>query len=85
MGKLGHRDAVHDGLLVNTVDDITGTFTTGTVYTAVTPCNANSAASTCPAPGYAANSLGTIDLTTGKVGSVATDLAVNAKGLIFVP
>ena len=69
----------------NTVDAITGTFTPGTVFTAVTPCNANSAPSTCPAPGYAANSLGTIDLTTGKVGSVATDLAVNAKGLIFVP
>ena len=69
----------------NTVDAITGTFTPGTVFTAVTPCNANSAPSTCPAPGYAANSLGTIDLTTGKVGSVATDSGVNAKGLIFVP
>jgi hypothetical protein len=69
----------------NTVDAITGTFTPGTVYTAVTPCNANSAPSTCPAPGYPANSLGTIDLTTGKVGAVGTDSGVNAKGLIFVP
>jgi hypothetical protein len=69
----------------NTVDAITGTFTPGTVFTAVTPCNANSAPSTCPAPGYAANSLGTIDLTTGKVGAVATSGGVNAKGLIFVP
>jgi hypothetical protein len=69
----------------NTVDAITGTFTPGTVFTAVTPCNANSAPSTCPAPGYAANSLGTIDLTTGKVGAVATNGGVNAKGLIFVP
>ena len=69
----------------NTVDAITGTFTPGTVFTAVTPCNANSAPTTCPGPGYAANSLGTIDLTTGKVGSVATTLGVNAKGLIFVP
>jgi hypothetical protein len=69
----------------NTVDAITGTFTPGTVYTAVTPCNANSAPSTCPAPGYAANSLGTIDLTTGHVGSVATNGIVMAKGLIFVP
>jgi hypothetical protein len=69
----------------NTVDAITGTFTPGTVFTAVTPCNANSAPSTCPAPGFAANSLGTIDLTTGKVGSVTTNGGVNAKGLIFVP
>jgi hypothetical protein len=51
----------------------------------VTPCNANSAPSTCPAPGYAANSLGTIDLTSGKVGTVATDGLVMPKGLIFVP
>ena len=34
----------------NTVDAIMGTFTPGTVFTAVTPCNANSAPSTCPAP-----------------------------------
>jgi hypothetical protein len=69
----------------NTIDAITGTFTPGTAYTAVTPCNANSAPSTCPAPGYPANSLGTIDLTTGKVGTVATDGLVMPKGMIFVP
>jgi hypothetical protein len=68
----------------NTVDAITGTFTPGTLYTAVTPCNANSAPSTCPAPGYPANSLGTIDLTTGKIGAVTTDGGVMPKGLIFV-
>ena len=54
----------------NTVDAITGPFKPGTVYTAVTPCNANSAPSTCPAPGYPANSLGTIDLTTGAIGNI---------------
>jgi len=69
----------------NTVDAITGTFTPGTAYTAVTPCNANSAPSTCPAPGYPANTLGTIDLTTGKVGTVATNGLVTPKGMIFVP
>jgi hypothetical protein len=69
----------------NTVDAITGTFTPGTAYTAVTPCNANSAPSTCPAPGYAANSLGTIDLTTGKIGTVANVGLVTPKGMIFVP
>jgi hypothetical protein len=69
----------------NTVDTITGTFTPGTLYTAVTPCNLNSAPSTCPAPGYPANSLGTIDLTTGKIGAVTTNGGVMPKGLIFVP
>jgi hypothetical protein len=69
----------------NTVDAITGSFTPGTAYTAVTPCNANSAPSTCPGPGYAANSLGTIDLKTGAVSNVTVIGPVAPKGLIFVP
>jgi len=66
---------------VNTVDVLTGTFTPGTVFTAVTPCNANSAAATCTTP----NSLGTINLKTGKIGTVAVNGPVQPKGLIFVP
>jgi hypothetical protein len=69
----------------DTVDAITGTFTPGTAYTAVTPCNANSAPSTCPGPGYPANSLGAIDLTTGAVSNVTITGSVTPKGLIFVP
>jgi hypothetical protein len=69
----------------NTVDVITGSFTPGTAYTAVTPCNANSAPSTCPGPGYPANSLGTINLKTGAIGNVALNGPVAPKGLIFVP
>jgi hypothetical protein len=69
----------------DTVDALTGTFTPGTVYTAVTPCNANSAPTTCPAPGYTANYLGTINLKTGKIGTVAVNGPVTPKGLIFVP
>jgi hypothetical protein len=69
----------------DTVDAITGSFTPGTAYTAVTPCNANSAPSTCPGPGYPANSLGTINLKTGAVGKVAVIGPVAPKGLIFVP
>ena len=34
----------------NTVDAITGSFRPGTAYTAVAPCNANSAPTVCPAP-----------------------------------
>ena len=56
----------------------------GTVYTAVTPCNANSAPSTCPAPGYPANSLGTINLKTGAIANISVG-GVTPKGLIFVP
>jgi hypothetical protein len=69
----------------DTVDAITGSFTPGTLYTAVTPCNANSAPSTCPGPGYSANYLGTIDLKTGTVGKVTVSGPVTPKGMVFVP
>ena len=49
------------------------------------PCNANSAPSTCPGPGYAANSLGTINLSSGAVGTITVIGPVRPKGLIFVP
>ncbi len=39
----------------------------------------------CPAPGYPANSLGTINLKTGAIGKVAVIGPVAPKGLIFVP
>jgi hypothetical protein len=69
----------------DTVDAITGTFTPGTAYTAVTPCNANSAPTTCPGPGYPANSLGMINLKTGAVSAVTEIGPVTPKGMIFVP
>ena len=58
------------------------------MYTAVTPCNANSAPAVCPAasaPQYPPNSLGTINLETGAVGAVTVNGPVAPKGLIFVP
>ncbi len=69
----------------DTVDAITGPFTPGTAYTAVTPCNANSAPTVCPATGFAANSLGTINLKTGAVSNVAGTGFIAPKGMIFVP
>jgi len=69
----------------NTVDAVTGSFTPGTAYTAVTPCNANSAPANCPAPGYPADSLGTINLTTGALSSVTVIGPLTPKGMVFVP
>jgi hypothetical protein len=67
------------------IDAITGSFKPGTAYTAVAPCNANSAPTGCPAPPrYPLNSLGTINLKTGAVGQVALNGVVAPKGLIFV-
>jgi hypothetical protein len=70
----------------DTVDAITGPFKPGTAYTAVAPCNASSAPSACPSPpAYPPNSLGTINLKTGAVGTVALNGVVAPKGLVFIP
>jgi hypothetical protein len=69
----------------STVDALTGPFTPGTLYASVTPCNANSAPANCPATGFAANSLGTIDPKTGALGTVAVNGVLTPKGMVFVP
>jgi hypothetical protein len=68
----------------NTVDALTGPFAPGTAYTSVTPCNANSAPTVCPATGFAANSLGTIDLKTGALTPVTVIGPLTPKGMVFV-
>jgi hypothetical protein len=68
----------------NTVDVVTGPFVPGTAYTSVTPCNANSAPTTCPGPGYPNNYLATINLTTGALTKVVVE-GIDPKGMIFVP
>jgi hypothetical protein len=67
------------------VDVVTGPFRAGTILTAVTPCNANSAPSTCPAPGFPANFLGTFNLFTGKVSAVpVSGPNLQPKGMLFL-
>ena len=69
----------------DSVDAITGPFKAGTVYTAITPCNANSAPTTCPnPPAWPVNSLGTINLTTGAVTTIYHG-PLTPKGMVFVP
>jgi hypothetical protein len=69
----------------DTLDVVVGNFSVGTAYTAVTPCNANSAPTTCPAPGFPANYLGTVNLKTGAVSKVSLGGAtLKPVGLIFV-
>jgi hypothetical protein len=70
----------------DTVNMVTGVFKPGTTYTAVTPCNANSAPATCPAPGFPANYLGTVNLETGALTQVPlSGHALQPQGMIFVP
>ena len=70
----------------NTLDTITGAFKPGSVFTAVAPCNANSAPTVCPAPPkYPSNTLGTINMKTGTVSNAVINGIVAPKGMIFVP
>jgi hypothetical protein len=79
-GCLYATDATAD-----TVDLVTGRFQDGTVLEAVTPCNANSAPSTCPAPGFPANFLGTLNPWTGQITAVSVHGPnLQPKGMVFV-
>jgi hypothetical protein len=69
----------------DSVDAITGPFKPGAVYTAISPCNANNAPTTCPnPPAWPVNSLGTINLTTGAV-TTTYHGPITPKGMVFVP
>jgi hypothetical protein len=70
----------------DTVNVILGFFTPGTAFVAVTPCDANNAPATCPAPGFPPNYLGTLNMFTGKITRVAVHGAsLEPQGMIFVP
>ena len=60
----------------NEIFAIRGTFTPGTVYTSVTPADANTPVN---APSY----LGVLDLNTGMITPAIT--TIQAKGLVYVP
>lgn len=80
----------HDGRLyatdnsAGTVDVVTGPFTPGSVFAAVTPCDANGAPATCPGPGYPANYLGSLNPWSGHISRVPVHGAVlNPQGMLF--
>jgi hypothetical protein len=72
----------HDG---DAVDVVSGTFWPGTVFVAVTPCDAGNAPATCPAPGFPANYLGQLNAYTGQITAVKLrGASLHPQGLIFV-
>ena len=72
----------HDG---DTVDVVPGTFWPGTVFVAVTPCDAGNAPATCPAPGFPANYLGQLNMYHGQIAPLKLHGAsLHPQGLIFV-
>jgi hypothetical protein len=79
-GRLFGADASTD-----TVDMVTGPFRPGTMFAAVTPCNANAAPASCPAPGFPANYLGVENMWTGGLTAVTlTGPSFQPHSLIFV-
>jgi hypothetical protein len=79
-GALYITDATAD-----TVDTVSGTFTVGTMYSSVTPCDQNDAPATCPAPGFPPNYLATTNMKTGVLTPVAlTGPVLHPKGQVFV-
>ena len=68
----------------DTVNVVTGFFRPGTAFVAVTPCDANDAPATCPAPGFPPNYLGTLNMFTGKITAVSTvGASLEPQGMIF--
>ena len=69
----------------DTIDVITGPFQPGSVFVAVTPCDAGNAPATCPAAGFPANYLGLLNPWTGHISKVAlSGPAFEPQGLVFV-
>jgi len=81
-GRLYSTDSSNDA-----VDVVTGPFGDGQVLAVVTPCGANSAPATCPAPpAFPANYLATMNPWTGQLTPAAVGGAayVPQGGLVFV-
>ena len=80
-GRLYATDAATDS-----VNLVSGRFGWGSVLVAATPCDANTAPSTCPGPGYPANYLGQLNPWTGAVTPVnLAGAPLEPAGLLFVP
>jgi hypothetical protein len=67
------------------IEAVSGTFSPGTVFVAVTPCDANDAPATCPAPGFPPNYLGQLNMYTGKITPVSLHgPSLEPQGMIFL-
>jgi hypothetical protein len=69
-----------------TVNVVTGPFRPGMVLVAVTPCDADNAPATCPAPGFPANYLGALNPWTGHISRLPVrGEALQPQGMLFAP
>jgi hypothetical protein len=69
----------------DTVDVVTGRFPAGSIFVAVTPCDADNAPATCPAPGFSPNYLGSLNPWTGYITRVPlSGPAFGPQGMVFI-
>jgi hypothetical protein len=68
----------------DSIDQITGPSIRGMEYVAVTPCGANCAPATCPAPGFPANYFGELHPDTGVISPVPlSGPALHPGGMLY--
>ncbi len=81
-GTLYSTDSTND-----TIASVRGPFVPGQPLVVATPCGADSAPATCPAPNFPANYLASLDPATGQVTPVTVEGAAYTPqgGLLFVP
>ena len=67
------------------LDVVSGGFAPGTMYSSVTPCDSSSAPGACPAPGFPANYLAQVNMTSGALTAVPLSGPVlRTQSMIFV-
>jgi len=69
----------------DTVDRVDGDFQAGSIFVAVTPCDADNAPATCPAPGFPPNYVGMLGPWTGHVSRVMlSGPRLEPQGMLFL-
>ena len=69
----------------DTIDEVTGHFAAHSIFVAVTPCDADNAPVTCPAPGFPPNYLGLLNPWTGHISRVRhSGPSFEPQGMIFI-
>ena len=69
----------------DTIDVVTGHFRARSIFVAVTPCDADNAPATCPAPGFPPNYLGSLNPWTGHISRVPVrGPAFEPQGMVFI-
>ena len=69
----------------DTVDRVDGDFQAGSIFVAVTPCDADNAPATCPAPGFPPNYVGMLAPWTGHVSRVMlSGPRLEPQGMLFL-